>query len=148
MKYTKIYRIFLEKIKDYDLLYLMPEDSLEEYLEDVMELAIARFKYPRVPLTRDSGIKYFTEGITMAEVDMITFHMVSIWLERIVYALDHLDPAHQDKDYKKKWGKVLETFEMNKRMKRHMEGEYSKHDGSGKSNFAKLVGGVSNELDR
>ena len=110
--FLKVYDAFLARIT-------ADEWTLEEELaiverdwQELLKMAIARFKYPRVSLdfeevnpagVEDSSpqlkIYQFKNDITNAEIQMLALYMKHEWIKRCVASWDHIGQLYTSKDF-------------------------------------------------
>ncbi len=110
--FLKVYDAFLARIT-------ADEWTLEEELaiverdwQELLKMAIARFKYPRVSLefeevnaadVSDSSpqlkIYQFKNDITNAEIQMLALYMKHEWIKRCVASWEHIGQLYTSKDF-------------------------------------------------
>ena len=110
--FLKVYDAFLARIT-------ADEWTLEEELaiverdwQELLKMAIARFKYPRVSLdfeevnpadTEDSSpqlkIYQFREDITNDEIQLLALYMKHEWIKRCVASWEHIGQLYTSKDF-------------------------------------------------
>ena len=110
--FLKVYDAFLARIT-------ADEWTLEEELaiverdwQELLKMAIARFKYPRVSLDfeevsaadiEDSSpqlkIYQFKEDLTNAEIQVLATYMKHEWIKRCVASWDHIGQLYTSKDF-------------------------------------------------
>ena len=110
--FLKVYDAFLARIT-------ADEWTLEEELaiverdwQELLKMAIARFKYPRVSLdfeeVNPAGIEdsspqlkiyQFKNDITNAEIQMLALYMKHEWIKRCVASWDHIGQLYTSKDF-------------------------------------------------
>ena len=109
--FLKVYDAFLARIT-------ADEWTLEEELaiverdwQELLKMAIARFKYPRVSLefeevnatTDDEAsplkIYQFTHDLTNAEIQVLATYMKHEWVKRCVASWDHIGQLYTSKDF-------------------------------------------------
>ena len=110
--FLKIYDAFLARIT-------ADEWTLEEELaiverdwQELLKMAIARFKYPRVSLefeevsaadTDDAApqlkIYQFKEDLTNAEIQVLATYMKHEWIKRCVSSWEHIGQLYTSKDF-------------------------------------------------
>lgn len=110
--FLKVYDAFLARIT-------ADEWTLEEELaiverdwQELLKMAIARFKYPRVSLdieeVTDLDVKeetpllhiyQFTEDLTNDEIQMLAVYMKHEWIKRCVASWEHIGQLYTSKDF-------------------------------------------------
>lgn len=99
---SKIYDAFLARITPDDwILEEDPELVLRDW-EQLLEMAIFRFKYPRVGLeiiTDDEGVSVFSNDLTRDEVQLLALYMKHEWLKRTLSDWQKIHTLYPDKDF-------------------------------------------------
>ena len=108
--FLKVYDAFLARIT-------ADEWTLEEELaiverdwQELLKMAIARFKYPRVSLDFEEvsaaeeeapqlKIYQFKEDLTNAEIQLLAVYMKHEWIKRCVASWDHIGQLYTSKDF-------------------------------------------------
>ena len=109
--FLKVYDAFLARIT-------ADEWTLEEELaiverdwQELLKMAIARFKYPRVSLefeelsaaddddTSQLRIYQFKEDLTNAEIQVLATYMKHEWIKRCVASWEHIGQLYTSKDF-------------------------------------------------
>ena len=80
------------------------DTELQEVLSDFAMRAIARFKFPQVPLAyeydEEKADYFFTEEVTMREIDVIAAWMKTFWVEYQLSKERNYENLYADKDVK------------------------------------------------
>ena len=107
--FLKVYDAFLARIT-------ADEWTLEEELaiverdwQELLKMAIARFKYPRVSLEIEQvdktdnesqlAIYQFTDELGNAEIQMLALYMKHEWIKRCVASWEHIGQLYTSKDF-------------------------------------------------
>ena len=99
--FLKVYDAFLARIT-------ADEWTLEEELaiverdwQELLKMAIARFKYPRVSLDYEINgpAHYFIEDLTNDEIQMLALYMKHEWVKRCVASWEHIGQLYTSKDF-------------------------------------------------
>lgn len=109
--FLKVYDAFLARIT-------ADEWTLEEELaiverdwQELLKMAIARFKYPRVSLDFEEvsaaedesssqlKIYQFTNDLTNDEIQLLALYMKHEWIKRCVASWDHIGQLYTSKDF-------------------------------------------------
>lgn len=108
--FLKVYDAFLARIT-------ADEWTLEEELaiverdwQELLKMAIARFKYPRVSLdfeevtdtaecTPQFKIYQFTDDLTNDEIQLLALYMKHEWIKRCVASWEHIGQLYTSKDF-------------------------------------------------
>jgi hypothetical protein len=94
--FDKVYEAFLSKILD-DEWEGWDEEDIERDLFSLLEVAIARFKFPRVSL--DHTTEGFTEDLTNDEVQILATYMKCEWLNRNILTWENVKPLYSERDF-------------------------------------------------
>ncbi len=94
--FDKVYEAFLSKILD-DEWEGWDEEDIERDLFSLLEIAIARFKFPRVSL--DHTTEGFTEDLTNDEVQILATYMKCEWLNRNILTWENVKPLYSERDF-------------------------------------------------
>ena len=107
--FLKVYDAFLARIT-------ADEWTLEEELaiverdwQELLKMAIARFKYPRVsleveqvdPIDNDSqlAVYQFTDELSNAEIQMLALYMKHEWIKRCIASWENIRQLYTSKDF-------------------------------------------------
>ena len=91
-----VYTAFLSKILD-DEWDTWTEAEVEEDLFTLLQVAIARFKFPRVSLEYTS--EGFTDTLTNDEVQILASYMKCEWLNRNILTWENVKPLYEERDF-------------------------------------------------
>jgi hypothetical protein len=94
--FDKVYEAFLSKILD-DEWEGWDEEDIERDLFSLLEVAIARFKFPRISLDHTS--EGFTEDLTNDEVQILATYMKCEWLNRNILTWENVKPLYSERDF-------------------------------------------------
>lgn len=94
--FDKVYEAFLSKILD-DEWEGWDEEDIERDLFSLLEIAIARFKFPRVSLDHTS--EGFVEDLTNDEVQILASYMKCEWLNRNILTWENVKPLYSERDF-------------------------------------------------
>lgn len=151
--FLKVYDAFLARIT-------ADEWTLEEELaiverdwQELLKMAIERFKYPRVSLEieevddSDSSapikIMQFTDELTNAEIQLLALYMKHEWVKRCIASWENIRQLYVDSDYSQAnhLDKLLKTEASIALEVRDMEGIYDRsRDHRPASIFRQLAG--------
>ncbi len=100
--FVSIYDAFLSRIT-------ADEWTLEEELaiierdwQELLKIAIFRFKYPRKDLTiieNESGEKCFEDNLTNDEIQLLALYMKHEWIKRCIASWENIRQLYADKDF-------------------------------------------------
>lgn len=94
--FDKVYEAFLSKILD-DEWEGWDEEDIERDLFSLLEIAIARFKFPRISLDHTS--EGFVEDLTNDEVQILASYMKCEWLNRNILTWENVKPLYSERDF-------------------------------------------------
>lgn len=95
----KVYEAFLARIT-------ADEWTLEEELaiverdwQELLKMAIFRFKYPRIKLELSSDESEFTEELGNEEIQLLALYMKHEWVKRCIASWENIRQLYADKDF-------------------------------------------------
>ena len=94
--FDTVYGAFLSRILD-DEWENWDEEDIQADLFSLLQIAIARFKFPRISLSyTDEG---FTEDLTNDEVQILATYMKCEWLNRNILTWENVKPLYSERDF-------------------------------------------------
>ena len=94
--FDKVYEAFLTRILD-DEWENWDEEDVKADLFSLLQIAIARFKFPRISLSyTDEG---FVENLTNDEVQILATYMKCEWLNRNILTWENVKPLYSERDF-------------------------------------------------
>lgn len=94
--FDTVYGAFLSRILD-DEWENWNEEEVKEDLFSLLQIAIARFKFPRVSL--DHTAEGFTDDLTNDEVQILATYMKCEWLNRNILTWENVKPLYAERDF-------------------------------------------------
>ena len=94
--FDTVYTAFLSKILD-DEWEGWDEEDIERDLFSLLQVAIARFKFPRVSLDHTS--EGFVGDLTNDEVQILATYMKCEWLNRNILTWENVKPLYSERDF-------------------------------------------------
>ena len=94
--FDTVYGAFLGKILD-DEWENWDEEDMKQDFYSLLEIAIARFKFPRVSL--DHTAEGFNEDLTNDEVQILATYMKCEWLNRNILSWENVKPLYSERDF-------------------------------------------------
>jgi hypothetical protein len=94
--FDKVYTAFLSKILDDEWEY-WEEEEIEQDLFTLLEVAIVRFKFPRVSLEYNSD--GFINDLTNEEIQILACYMKCEWLNRTILTWENVKPLYDERDF-------------------------------------------------
>lgn len=110
-----IYSAFLSKILD-DEWDNWTEDEVKEDLITLLQMAIARFKFPRVSLKYENNA--FIDELNNEEIQILATYMKCEWLNRNILTWENVKPLYEERDFSQanlidKFTKLLDAEQKN-----------------------------------
>jgi len=94
--FDTVYEAFLTRILD-DEWENWDEEDVKADLFSLLQIAIARFKFPRISLSyTDEG---FVENLTNDEVQILATYMKCEWLNRNILTWENVKPLYSERDF-------------------------------------------------
>ena len=94
--FDKVYAAFLSKVLD-DEWETWEEEDVEEDLFALLQVAIVRFKFPRVSL--EYGPEGFVDDLSNEEIQILATYMKCEWLNRNILSWDNVKPLYDERDF-------------------------------------------------
>ena len=94
--FDKVYAAFLSKVLD-DEWETWEEEDVEEDLFALLQVAVVRFKFPRVSL--EYGPDGFSDDLTNEEIQILATYMKCEWLNRNILTWDNVKPLYDERDF-------------------------------------------------
>lgn len=104
--FLKIYDAFLARITADEWMLEEELAIIERDWQELLRMAIERFKYPRVSLeveevdnSEDMPVMQFKEELTNAEIQMLALYMKHEWIKRCIASWENIRQLYVDSDY-------------------------------------------------
>ena len=104
--FLKIYDAFLARITADEWMLEEELAIIERDWQELLRMAIERFKYPRVSLeieevdnSEDMPVIQFKEELTNAEIQMLALYMKHEWIKRCIASWENIRQLYVDSDY-------------------------------------------------
>lgn len=104
--FLKIYDAFLARITADEWMLEEELAIIERDWQELLRMAIERFKYPRVSLeveevdnSEDMPVVQFKEELTNAEIQMLALYMKHEWIKRCIASWENIRQLYVDSDY-------------------------------------------------
>lgn len=94
--FTQVYNAFLSKILD-DEWEDWDYNDVEKDLFTLLQGAIVRFKFPRIPL--DYTTEGFINDLTNDEIQILACYMKCEWLNRTILTWENVKPLYDERDF-------------------------------------------------
>ena len=72
---------------------------MRQDLKAILDAAVPRFKFPRLPLTRDEEAECFTEDLNNEEIQILACYMKCEWLNRNILTWENVKPLYEERDF-------------------------------------------------
>ena len=148
--FLKVYDAFLARIT-------ADEWTLEEELaiverdwRQLLQIAISRFKYPRVSLETEedgeTGVAQFTADLSNDEIQLLALYMKEEWVKRCIASWENIRQLYADKDF----SQANHLDKLNKLAAaigddvHHMEGSYDRSWNKRPADLFKKLAGKKN----
>ena len=93
-----VYEAFLSRITADEWTVEEELDIVERDWQQLLKIAIFRFKYPRVSLDIDESGKNFVDNLTNDEIQLLGLYMKHEWVKRCVASWENIRQLYADKD--------------------------------------------------
>ena len=94
--YTKVYEAFLARILEDEWENWLIEEALADW-EQILNMAIPHFKFPRVSLEKtDEG---FSGDLGVEEIQILANYMKVEWLNRCIMTWENVKPLYVERDF-------------------------------------------------
>lgn len=149
--FLKVYDAFLARIT-------ADEWTLEEELaiverdwQELLKMAIFRFKYPRVDLSiegEDDNSPQFVSDLTNDEIQLLALYMKHEWVKRCIASWENIRQLYADKDFSQAnhLAKLNEYQEAVEKEIFHAEGIYDRARNKRPADLFKRLAGKKNVL--
>ena len=94
--YTKVYEAFLARILEDEWENWLIEEAMADW-EQILNMAIPHFKFPRVSLEKtDEG---FSGDLGVEEIQILANFMKVEWLNRCIMTWENVKPLYTERDF-------------------------------------------------
>ena len=148
--YDKIYDAFLAKILEDEWANWDEGDqeaaaeglaNMRQDLKAILDAAVPRFKFPRVPLTCDDEAECFTADLNNEEIQILACYMKCEWLNRNILTWENVKPLYEERDFSQ--ANLLKEFnatlEKEKKNAKELEALYYRSINYKPFNYGKLA---------
>lgn len=138
--YWKVYDAFLSKTLE-DEWGDWAEEDVETDLRQLLEGAIAHFKFPRVSLERDD--EGFLNDLGSEEIQILATYMKCEWLDRSIMTWENVKPLYEERDFSQAnlLDKLKSTLESERTHAARLEGYYYRAIKGRSYSYSNLAGG-------
>ena len=118
--------------------------TLEEVMYDANELlnaAIASFKFPRHSLERDES--FFKDDLDSQEIQILATYMKVEWVNRCILTWENIKPLYEERDFSQAnlLDKLGDTLEREVNNAERLESKYYRSRDKKPFDYSKLAGG-------
>lgn len=140
--YSKIYDTFCAQITSDEWEHWEDWQRQEDWRQ-LMNAAIAWFKFPRIPLIPVDALQSFTEQLGNSEIQVIVAYMKYTWVERMVIDGNNLRPYYSEVDFSP--AAMLDKFQKQQEAQlksaKMLESSYYRSVNGKPYNYGNLAGG-------
>lgn len=138
--FSKVYDAFLSRILEDEWGQWLYEEAEEDW-HQIMDNAIAWFKFPRVSLEYDEN--GFVNDLTQAEIQVIADFMKCEWLNRCIMTWENVKPLYEERDFSQAnlLDKLESALEAEKKNAEKRESIYYRSRNGKPFDFSRLAGG-------
>ena len=138
--FSKVYDAFLSRILEDEWGQWLYEEAEEDW-HQIMDNAIAWFKFPRVSLEYDEN--GFVDDLTQAEIQVIADFMKCEWLNRCIMTWENVKPLYEERDFSQAnlLDKLESALEAEKKNAEKRESIYYRSRNGKPFDFSRLAGG-------
>ena len=138
--FRKVYEAFLSRILEDEWQQWMIEEAEQDWRQ-IMENAIAWFKFPRVSLERTE--EGFISELGQAEIQVIADFMKCEWLNRCIMTWENVKPLYEERDFSQAnlLDKLSGALEQERKQAKERESIYYRSRNGKPFDFSKLAGG-------
>lgn len=139
MTYDKIYRAFLAKMLE-DEWAEWTWEEVEQDLRELLEAAIAWFKFPKTSMERDEN--GFLNELSNQEIQILATYMKVEWYNRTILTWENIKPLYIERDFSQAnlLSKFNETLANEKINAQRLERMYYRSADHKPFDFTKLAG--------
>ena len=94
--YTKVYEAFLARILEDEWENWLIDEAMADW-EQILNMAIPHFKFPRVSLERVDG--GFSGELGVEEIQILANFMKVEWLNRCIMTWENVKPLYVERDF-------------------------------------------------
>lgn len=138
--YRKVYDAFLVRILDDEYGYWTKEE-VEADMSQLLDIAIAMFKFPRASLKRTP--EGFEGDLSNKEIQILATYMKCEWLDRNIMTWDNIKPQYEERDFSiaNMLAKLTDALKKERENAKALEASYYRSRDNKPFDFKKLAGG-------
>lgn len=137
---NKVYNAFLSKVLEDEYAHWTWEEVSRD-LEELLEIAITWFKFPRHSLEHNDH--YFEDDLSVQEIQILATYMKVEWTNRCIMSYENIKPLYEERDFSQAnlLDKLGDTLERERSAAKQLEAVYYRSRDKKPFSYSKLAGG-------
>lgn len=137
---NKVYNAFLSKVLEDEYAHWTWEEVSRD-LEELLEIAITWFKFPRHSLEHNE--LYFEDDLSIQEIQILATYMKVEWTNRCIMSYENIKPLYEERDFSQAnlLDKLGDTLERERSAAKQLEAVYYRSRDKKPFSYSKLAGG-------
>lgn len=137
---NKVYNAFLSKVLEDEYAHWTWEEVSRD-LEELLEIAITWFKFPRHSLEHNDH--YFEDDLSIQEIQILATYMKVEWTNRCIMSYENIKPLYEERDFSQAnlLDKLGDTLERERSAAKQLEAVYYRSRDKKPFSYSKLAGG-------
>jgi predicted DNA-binding protein YlxM (UPF0122 family) len=137
---NKVYNAFLSKVLEDEYAHWTWEEVSRD-LEELLEIAITWFKFPRHSLEHNGH--YFEDDLSIQEIQILATYMKVEWTNRCIMSYENIKPLYEERDFSQAnlLDKLGDTLERERSAAKQLEAVYYRSRDKKPFSYSKLAGG-------
>lgn len=137
---NKVYNAFLSKILEDEYAHWTWEEVSRD-LEELLEIAVSWFKFPRHSLEHNGH--YFEDDLSIQEIQILATYMKVEWTNRCIMSYENIKPLYEERDFSQAnlLDKLGDTLERERSAAKQLEAVYYRSRDKKPFSYSKLAGG-------
>ena len=137
---NKVYNAFLSKVLEDEYAHWTWEEVSRD-LEELLEIAISWFKFPRHSLEHNGH--YFEDDLSIQEIQILATYMKVEWTNRCIMSYENIKPLYEERDFSQAnlLDKLGDTLERERSAAKQLEAVYYRSRDKKPFSYSKLAGG-------
>jgi hypothetical protein len=137
---NKVYNAFLSKVLEDEYAHWTWEEVSRD-LEELLEIAVSWFKFPRHSLEHNGH--YFEDDLSIQEIQILATYMKVEWTNRCIMSDENIKPLYEERDFSQAnlLDKLGDTLERERSAAKQLEAVYYRSRDKKPFSYSKLAGG-------
>jgi predicted DNA-binding protein YlxM (UPF0122 family) len=137
---NKVYNAFLSKVLEDEYAHWTWEEVSRD-LEELLEIAVSWFKFPRHSLEHNGH--YFEDDLSIQEIQILATYMKVEWTNRCIMSYENIKPLYEERDFSQAnlLDKLGDTLERERSAAKQLEAVYYRSRDKKPFSYSKLAGG-------